>query len=492
MARKSKSRASNLAILLIDDDVEYATSTLMLLEREGHRVLVANSGAEGIAALRSEYVDLVLLDYIMPEMTGEDVVNEIRTFNDHVQVILQTGYANENPPRSLLKKLDIQGYHDKSEGPEKLLMWVDVGLKAATSLQMLRKSRQGLSYILSVTPELHKIQPLVDLLQGIMLQITGLIGASNSFLAVNSADGKLKESVPQPELAGFLAMPHDDTDLLIRASTGRFVGQSNVSDCLDEMHLELVSETLKQLEIQVTPTVTVVPLCVGPLVIGVVFLDKSVDTQGDIELLQVFANQAAAAIHSSQLYEMATLDLLTGVHLRRFFEQWITRELRTAFRLRQSVAMMLVDMDGLKLINDTAGHLAGDHALMVMGKVLRQSLRESDIAGRYGGDEFAVFLPQTDANGTQVVGQRILHALQNAVVAGPNGDLPVRASIGVSSLDAHEFAVSDIPRPMPKGYFQEVLRGLLEKADSALYKAKNEGRGQVITGEPTAWLALDK
>ena len=125
------------------------------------------------AVLRASKIDLLLLDYYMPGMTGEEVVTELRHFNPYVQIILQTGYASEQPPRELLRRLDIQGYYDKSEGPDKLLLWTEVGLKSAYVIQLLNKSRQGLRYILDVTPDMHKIQSLADLLQGILLQVRG-------------------------------------------------------------------------------------------------------------------------------------------------------------------------------------------------------------------------------------------------------------------------------------------------------------------------------
>jgi len=383
MARRQSKPRTDATILIIEDDLAYSETTRKLLEREGHSVLIVNGGPEGLQVLRERSVDLVLLDYIMPDMTGEEVVKELRTFNDHVQVILQTGYANENPPRELLKRLDIQGYHDKSEGPDKLLIWVDVGLKAAYSANLLRKSREGLRYILSVTPDLHKIQPLVELLQGVLLQIMGLVGASNSFLAMVPAPtraGLRAEKADQATPAAFLATP-EDTDLLIRASTGRFERRRSVSDCLEETEFEAVSSALREHSMRVEGGKTIIPLMAGSLVVGVVYLDRSVQSEGDLDLLRVFANQAAAAIHSLQLFELATLDPLTGTHLRAFFEQWVTRELRTAFRHGHPVAMVLADMDGLKQINDTGGHLVGDRALALFGKTLRSSLRESDIAG---------------------------------------------------------------------------------------------------------------
>lgn len=486
MARRPAKQRTNSTILVVEDDVAYAETTRLLLEREGHDVIIANSGPDGLEILRTRPVDLVLLDYIMPKMTGEEVVKELRTFNDHVQVILQTGYANENPPRALLKRLDIQGYHDKSEGPDELLIWVDVGLKAAYTANLLRRSREGLRYILSVTPDLHKIQPLVELLQGVLLQIMGLVGASNSFLAMVPAAARAKLRAPEQSApAGFLAVP-EDTDLLIRAGTGRFERRRTVHDCLEDTEFDVLTTALREQAMRVDGNKTIIPLMAGSLVVGVVYLDRSVNSEGDLDLLRIFANQAAAAIHSLQLFEMATLDPLTGTHLRSFFEQWVTRELRTAFRHNQPIAMLMADMDGLKQINDTGGHLVGDRALAVFGKTLRSSLRESDIAGRYGGDEFAVLLPQSDLQGAQRVGTRILSALEKLHANNPN-DVRIGTSIGIAAVLPHSFSESEIPRPMPGGYFQRAFKSLIAEADAALYRAKRSGRGSLSIAQPSTW-----
>ncbi|MDB5800868.1 MAG: hypothetical protein JWL63_1807 [Rhodocyclales bacterium] len=475
MARRSKAaNASRWTILLAEDDPEYAQTTCSLLEREGHTVLWADNGIKALEILREQHIDLLLLDFYMPGMTGEETVLELRKFNDHTQVILQTGYASEQPPRALLKRLDIQGYHDKSDGPEKLLIWTDVGLKSAYTVQLLHKSRQGLRYILDATPELHKIQPLDDLLQGIILQIAGLLGSANSFLAI---DPKSVQRSGEMQAEGFLVMVADETELAIHASTGRFAGYKHAADCLDEEELGVVSDTLQQQGIRVIENSTIVPLCVGEVVIGIVYLDRSVNLQRDIELLQVFANQAAVAIRNSQLYEMATLDPLTGVYVRRFFDQWLLRELRAAFRAKRPLSLLMVDLDKLKLINDTAGHLGGDRALSIMGKVLRQSLRDIDICGRFGGDEFAVLLREPGSEGGQIIAKRILQALEGKTVEGPQATLPVEASIGISVLMPHDFDLALLPRPIPASYFEDMVRILIDEADRALYKAKHRENG---------------
>ena len=145
MTRINQANApSEKRILLVDDQEDYLVTTTSLLQREGHEVVTALHGATALDLLHKQHFDLLLLDYYMPGgMTGEELVTKIREFNPYVQVILQTGYAGEYPPREMLKRLDIQGYHDKTEGPDKLLLWVDVGLKALYTLELLYKSRQG-------------------------------------------------------------------------------------------------------------------------------------------------------------------------------------------------------------------------------------------------------------------------------------------------------------------------------------------------------------
>jgi diguanylate cyclase (GGDEF)-like protein len=486
MARKNKiSETSGYTILLVDDNLEYRDATRFLLEHEGHTVLTAESGPDALTILKSEKVDLLLLDYYMPGMTGEEVVLALRQFNPTVQVILQTGYASEQPPRALLRRLDIQGYYDKSEGPEKLLLWTDVGLKAAYNLQLLLKSRQGLRYILDSTPEMHKIQPLTDLLQGILLQISGLLGVVNSFLAVLNEGGIRYKQVEHAD--GFLALVDDDADLVIRASTGGFTSNLKVNDVFDPTRIKVIREILKDGTIKLLPDITLVPLKVGELMIGMIYLDRRVIEPQDQELLSVFANQAAVAIQNIELYEMATIDRLTGLYVRSFFEKWLYRELRTTFRSQQSLSLLMVDMDKLKLINDLAGHLAGDQALAMVGDILRQATRQTDIIGRYGGDEFVILLPNTNREEAEQVGRRIAKLFEGKVIPTGDGNLPLRGSIGLSILEPNTFTVDEIPRPLADQYFDDVAFALIKNADMALYASKNAGGGQLNVTPPAEW-----
>jgi signal transduction histidine kinase len=169
MARRSQCRPTHHRILLVDDQEEVLLSGRALLEREGHFVLTADSGERALELFKQHEIHLLLVDYFMPRMTGEEMIREIRKFDPYVQIILQTGYAGEKPASQMMAELDIQGYHDKSEGPEKLLLWVDVGLKAHRLIHRLReRERLQNELVANVSHEfrtpLHIIGGYTDLL----------------------------------------------------------------------------------------------------------------------------------------------------------------------------------------------------------------------------------------------------------------------------------------------------------------------------------------
>lgn len=170
MARKSARRESGHSILVVDDQQEILVSVRTLLEREGHRVLTADSGERALEILGADDVHLLLVDYFMPRMNGEQLIRRIRSFDSLLQIILQTGYSGEKPPRAMLSSLDIQGYHDKANGPEQLLVWVDVGLKAYQLIHGLKeRERLQAELVANVSHEfrtpLHIITGYLELLR---------------------------------------------------------------------------------------------------------------------------------------------------------------------------------------------------------------------------------------------------------------------------------------------------------------------------------------
>lgn len=464
---------STQLVLLVDDDPAYLAATERLLVRAGYRILIAGDPHEGLEIVRRNPVELILLDYRMPGMTGEAFLKELREFNDTVQVILQTGYSEEHPPREMLRRLNIQGYHDKSEGPDKLLLWTDVGLKAARTVRQLEQSRQGLRYILSVTPEMHRPQPLSELLQGILLQTAGLLGVVDSFVAVLKAPPKLDDASD-----AFVAMVQSGTELVIRAGTGRFSPGERLERSVSGELLAEIRGVLESCKPRPIHGGVAVPLQVGSLVLGVIYLDQPLASLPDAELVQLFANQASVAIHNAQLFEMAAFDTLTKAYTRRFFEHAVLREVRSALRSRHPVTLLLVDLDEFKAINDTAGHLVGDRVLAEVAGLLRNATRAADVIGRYGGDEFVVLLPATGSEGARVVVARILGGLRDLIITEHGSTVPVSASLGLATLQAPTTDPVIAPRALPLAYFQTLCVSLFARADASLYDAKRAGRAR--------------
>ncbi|MDH4022656.1 MAG: GGDEF domain-containing protein [Gammaproteobacteria bacterium] len=158
-------------------------------------------------------------------------------------------------------------------------------------------------------------------------------------------------------------------------------------------------------------------------------------------------------------------DPLTNAHNRRYFEQSLAREFQTAVKHAWPLSVIFVDVDRFKQINDGYGHQTGDTVLQAVAKLLRESLRDSDIVARYGGDEFVLLLPGTDAGLADQVGERLCAYIRNQSIEAPDGQhVGVTLSLGVATCDSH--TRFDGPKE------------LLAAADSALYHSKREGRNR--------------
>ena len=300
MARlRSNAEKSGHTILVVDDDATLLGTLEQLLLQDGHTVLTALNGAQAVQLCRDHDVHLMLLDYFMPEMTGEDVVREVRAFNDTTQIVLQTGYASERPARVMLRVLEIQGYHDKSEGPDKLLIWVDSALKAYRRSRALRASRDGLRHVLKVAPELHRLQPLENLLRGTLLQIQGLLGLSGAFVAAELSGNAAGETQSNISDDNFIAtLEHDAFNLQI--GTGRFEHKR-----WPDLGREI--QTAVRTAVQTGKTqrdqVLTIPLMVGLRLVGVIFCERAFLPETELELLEMFASQVAVAIENVQTFE---------------------------------------------------------------------------------------------------------------------------------------------------------------------------------------------
>jgi diguanylate cyclase (GGDEF)-like protein len=186
----------------------------------------------------------------------------------------------------------------------------------------------------------------------------------------------------------------------------------------------------------------------------------------EAELLRAMCAEGALAIENVRLRaetkRAAAVDYLTGVYNRREFERRLEAEIRRIARHGGEVALVLLDADDFKYCNDSYGHQAGDQVLQALAARVQAVIRSEDTAARYGGDEFAVVLPQTNVAGACAVAEKIQRELQQLCFGWADDGWRLSVSIGVACSE------------------DEVSSSLLlQKADRALYQAKGAGKNQI-------------
>ena len=165
---------------------------------------------------------------------------------------------------------------------------------------------------------------------------------------------------------------------------------------------------------------------------------------------------------------MAVTDQLTGLYNRRYLASHLSAMFDRAYWTGRSLAVMILDIDHFKKINDQYGHDVGDRVIQEFAERMGRSVRGIDLACRYGGEEFLIAMPDTDANFAAVVAERLRHEIAsvNFLVNGARDELAVTASIGIASTE--------------NGPEDDTAQKLIKRADEALYEAKDSGRNKVV------------
>jgi len=169
------------------------------------------------------------------------------------------------------------------------------------------------------------------------------------------------------------------------------------------------------------------------------------------------------------LLNLSSTDPLTRLYNRRMLMQTLNREFDRHKRSGKTLSLLMMDIDHFKMVNDTYGHINGDAVLVSLAKVLKEYLRPYDVATRFGGEEFALVLPNTDMRGARDVAERLRRAAQTIGFSGEIRDMKITVSIGIACFPSTP--ANDIDQ-------------LLKCADHALYQAKSQGRNQVVCADP--------
>jgi two-component system cell cycle response regulator len=223
--------------------------------------------------------------------------------------------------------------------------------------------------------------------------------------------------------------------------------------------------------------------------IPVIFLTASTDIHTKVQGLELGAvdyvikpfdpaelrARVRAALRTKRYHDLlsarANVDGLTGIWNRSYFNQRFGEEIAAAQRYGRLVSLVMLDLDHFKTHNDTFGHPFGDRILQVVGDILHSAVRTTDAPCRFGGEEFALVLTETPAEGALIIAERIRQKIAATIFRAKDANIPVTASFGVTCSEA--FGIESV----------SVAR-MIQAADGALYRAKNEGRNRACLAAP--------
>ncbi len=220
-----------------------------------------------------------------------------------------------------------------------------------------------------------------------------------------------------------------------------------------------------------TSTCISIPILYHNRVLGLVALYSNTHeppTNYEEEILFDLASQAGVAIENARLFSeirnLAILDGLTGIYNRKHFFELAEREFQRAKLHQYSLSIIMIDIDRFKNINDQYGHLLGDKVLKLIVKKLKETIRKTDILGRYGGEEFVIALPQTNKEKAYKIAEKLRHTIETSkLITKKHGILSLTISLGVASISEETKEIGEI----------------VGEADKALYEAKEQGRNLV-------------
>ena len=351
-----------------------------------------------------------------------------------------------------------------------------------SNLVYLQKTLHNISILYNIGQALNFIDDLKKLIQIILAKAIQTIGAEKGSLMLYDSETeeliiKVVYGLPDREI-------EDKINEGLIECTKIKIGEGIAGEAF--AHKKAIITNLGsddprffQSELSNVTSLLCLPLIVKDEAIGVINIsnkkDRNLFNQDDLDFMGALANQAAIAISNAQLYKLAITDSLTKLYTRRHFEYILDNELRRSQRYKHNMTLLMMDIDNFKAINDTYGHQIGDETLKQIADVILSTLRKMDMPSRYGGEEFAVILPETHKENSKKIAERLRKKISNILIRTKDKhEVSPTISIGLASFPFDTEDRSDI----------------IGFADKALYFAKDSGKNCVAEYTPEGCILL--
>jgi len=463
-------------ILAADDEPVNRQVLTNYFSLQGYEVDTVSNGLDALEAIESkDSYDLLLLDLMMPGMSGYEVCRRVRRTYSLIElpVLMLTA---KNQPRDFLAGLEA-GANDYLAKPfdKRELM-----ARAKTLLTLKQAVNDALKHARRLATE-RQNRELAENLRRLVERLTSTLDMSevlNRFLDSLAAvtpyrratvrlvrNGVLTPAISR-DAEGRPAPSRPELDGFYEALMAR-IAEARSSVTIDDPQGEKGGEAYEGTGVS---ALLAAPLFAQGEVAGFAALEREgggFDEQ-EQQLAFTFAGQASIAIENARLFgkvqEMAITDELSGLNNRRHFFTLANAEFQRAVRYGHALAAIMIDVDRFKAINDDYGHGTGDTVLRNVAQRILHACRDSDLLGRYGGEEFVVLLPDAGQRRALDAAERLRAEVANTPVETDCGPLSITVSLGAATL------VSSVDN----------LDALLKQADQALYAAKAAGRNRVM------------
>lgn len=436
----NKEVLKDISVLYVEDENDVREFTSKLLSSLLKKVYTAQNGLEGLETFKEnkEDIDLVISDINMPKMNGLEMCENIRKINNEVPLVITSAHNDTN----FLKKAIDVGVNTYAMKPIDLYQLIESIIKAMEPILLKRKLIElNLSLESKIEQEISKIKSILDAQDNIIIvtnkeEITNVNKKFLDFFNIDSFDNFISN-------------------------------KKNIFDFFEEEFGFITKEQIKKHD------------CWVKYIKDLHEIDRIVKIKNSLNEEKIFAinvdyyeNKDDYYVFSltditklkekSNLLEyQASHDKLTGLFNRNKFDEIYTKELKRAKRYKNNLSMILFDIDNFKYVNDTFGHQIGDDVLKEISRLVSNSIRETDISVRWGGEEFLILLPQTDLFGAQAVAEKLRINIKNEVIT--QKQLNITASFGVTQMNETD---------------DENI--LVSRCDKLLYKAKNSGKNIVV------------
>jgi two-component system, cell cycle response regulator len=448
-------------ILVVDDIPANVKLLEARLQAEYFQVVTALNGPDALAICAEGGVDLILLDIMMPGMDGFEVCAKLKAnpATVHIPVVIVTAL---DQPADRIRGLEA-GADDFLTKPVKDIQLMSrvkslVRLKTLTDELRLRAETTrsiGIDELLSERAVVSQDRARLLLID----ERTSSVERMQKTLR-NECD---LEVATDPQLGFFQAVEKDFDCVLLATGFANFdplriCSQLRSLDRTRFLPILLVAEQGEDERISRALELGVNDYVVRP--VDAQELTARIRTQVRRKRFNDALRQSVV-----QTIEMAVTDGLTGLHNRRYLETHLDILFERAVSRGRPLSYLITDIDRFKSINDAFGHDGGDVVLREFANLLRRQVRGADLVSRYGGEEFVVAMPDTDAELAAKVAERVRAAVAEKAFELPNGQkVPVTVSVGVATLEGRADSIA----------------GLAKRADTALYEAKAAGRNRVV------------